>query len=489
MKAVGARRSLRYPSGMKRRGWLGAIFVVALAVACTDLRVANDEPIVEDGGSDAGSQDDAGGEDVAVRDAAKGEVPPTDRACAEAWTVEAKADAACAARKVTDLGVITTGTVALDLAVTPSRRIGIVTNRKTGPESGSLVFVGFPAASSMPTTPTILTRDGVPVGQTNEYMEAGHLAAIAAVGPDTFGIFSHEVEFGSAGDVVYLEQNTSSGDLEAKTIVANGVASYGSISAASDAAGHVYFAYLARSQPNVGLIKATARDPAATDFTPLPNIEENIALGGAPVGHVSLAMLDTGEPHAAFHVASTKFASYPRYAQFSGFWTGQRTLVPMSEPGQHGFYVRVGSHGTRRYALYFSVPFTPDASSATAELRLSTWDGSTGAATAETLATGIPCPSALAPSFDAALAVDRFGLVHVAWVEPGTETKQGALLYKRQTRLAGGALAWLDDVVDPAVTDASFGGRVALAVDAMARPHIAYLGSDTKLRYATRFDR
>lgn len=49
---------------------------------------------------------------------------------------------------------------------------------------------------------------------------------------------------------------------------------------------------------------------------------------------------------------------------------------------------------------------------------------------------------------------------------------------------------WLVDVVDPNVISQFETGALDLLVDENARPHIAYFsGADSKVRYATRYDR
>jgi hypothetical protein len=87
------------------------------------------------------------------------------------------------------------------------------------------------------------------------------------------------------------------------------------------------------------------------------------------------------------------------------------------------------------------------------------------------------------------MAVDKWGLVHLAVVRP-TTTTAGTLDYWRQTPVDGGGTKWLQDVVDDDVRASDQYGLVDMVVDENGRVHIAYRsGVDYKIRYATRYDR
>ena len=107
----------------------------------------------------------------------------------------------------------------------------------------------------------------------------------------------------------------------------------------------------------------------------------------------------------------------------------------------------------------------------------------------------IPTPDrgspSVPPTHRVAIDVDKYGLVHLAIVEPqnGTATR-GVLVYRRQTRDGTGALKWLEDIVDDDVLADDGIASVDLVVDESARPHIAYRSGKTlQILYATRTDR
>ena len=93
------------------------------------------------------------------------------------------------------------------------------------------------------------------------------------------------------------------------------------------------------------------------------------------------------------------------------------------------------------------------------------------------------------PAYRVAMAVDKFGLIHLAIIRP-SPGNAGTLEYRRQARDASGNVKWLSDIVDDNVLAGGANGRVDMVVDDKARPHIAYISDvDLKVRYATRYDR
>ena len=87
------------------------------------------------------------------------------------------------------------------------------------------------------------------------------------------------------------------------------------------------------------------------------------------------------------------------------------------------------------------------------------------------------------------MAIDKYGLVHLAIVRPSSANR-ASLDYMRQARIAAGGTKWLSDVVAPEVLSEPTDAYVDMLVDENARPHIAYRsGADSKVYYATRFDR
>ena len=101
---------------------------------------------------------------------------------------------------------------------------------------------------------------------------------------------------------------------------------------------------------------------------------------------------------------------------------------------------------------------------------------------------GVRAPAPTGPQYSSALAVDGYGLLHLAYVRPTSDTRC-VIGYMRQTRKAG-VVTWLDDgVADNLPCEDYTGVVIALAVDEKGRPHIGYAVAGQGLFYASRFDR
>jgi hypothetical protein len=146
--------------------------------------------------------------------------------------------------------------------------------------------------------------------------------------------------------------------------------------------------------------------------------------------------------------------------------------------------------GTKKYAAYY-FRAAQQANPNKAELRLATWQVDSDVPTIEILDQSIPSGTLAAPSFAyrVAMAVDKFGLVHLAILRP-TSATAGYLEYRRQIPNGTGGTKWLSDIVDPDCMSDVSESFVDMVVDENARPHIAYRsGKDGLVKYATRFDR
>ncbi len=151
------------------------------------------------------------------------------------------------------------------------------------------------------------------------------------------------------------------------------------------------------------------------------------------------------------------------------------------------FSPRIGVWENRKVAVYFS--FKSPSTLQRAELRLATWERSGDAPSIELLDQSIPFDDATHPAYRVAMAVDRWGLIHLVIVRPSA-AGAGYLEYKRQARGSDGTTTWLSDIIDPDVISDASRALVDLVVDDRGRPHIAYVsGKDLKVRYATRYDR
>lgn len=479
---------------MTRHARLAAsVSMIVVAASCTDLRSppadAVDGPDAGEG-EDAGQSRDAGG---AVDAEAGVEIPPVDEACADAWTATTTS---CSPRRSVELGVAALDPSGIGIAVTPAGRVGIVTNDQFDFDAGRMVFVTFPVAGAPPTSPTILTRVADTGGGSNTVFAANR-AAIAAKGANDFVIVAHDVDnLSDAGDILYMEHLPDGSGFTQQANVATLVALRSQLDVAVNPGGDVFVAYLAHTAPYVGDLRVSRR-PAGADsvFTAIEPLRTNMLLGTPSLGEVSLGILATGQPHALIHLARDSSSSVPIHVVHTGLgWSPSTTVEGSASIEVKGRSPRLARHGDRYYALYFSWEGGQAPATASAKLNLATWTGA-ASATVEIVASNLRAADIDAP-LRAALDVDRFGLAHIAYLEPPADgplpdggDPRGALRYKRQTRLANGKVEWREDLVDPEVSAASAAGRVGIAVDANVRPHIAYVGADGQVRYATRYDR
>jgi hypothetical protein len=330
----------------------------------------------------------------------------------------------------------------------------------------------------------------------SDFVHAGWSSRITASAPDELDVLAHDVDDGNRhGDVVLVRLASGTAPLKAEEVVASAVAWPSEIATASDGAGTIYASVLVRTGATDGgapVAKLTVRRKTAGEgsFDPLPDLATDLLPGAAPeTGAGSLAVDRAGQLHVAYHHCDDAFGrSSPRYRSFDGqAWTAPKALA-VTGSHQAGAGLRFSLSGTRKLAsFFFRKQFqTVDP---TADLHLVSWELATEPPALEIVDQALPSPET-GTRYRAAMAVDGFGLVHVAIVRPLPGNKTGTLEYLRQTRSSDGVVRWLTDIVDPDVVSESDGAFVDLVVDDAGRPHIAYQsGADLAVRYATRFDR
>jgi hypothetical protein len=199
----------------------------------------------------------------------------------------------------------------------------------------------------------------------------------------------------------------------------------------------------------------------------------------------------TGQVHLLYHYNELEQHSTPRYHTLDGTsWSYRKTVGNNVLDGLSGFNPRLAVFGTKKFAAYFFRK-AGQTGAATADLRLATWQSSADVPQIEILSQGINSKDAPTPAYRVAMAVDKYGLVHLAIIQPTNYAETvGYLEYRRQTRVAGGGTKWLSDIVDPDVLASFTTASVDLIVDESARPHIAYRSAYDagRVKYATRFD-
>ncbi|MBS2019978.1 MAG: hypothetical protein JST00_44350 [Deltaproteobacteria bacterium] len=492
-------RALRLSAGALVRPAFGGSALAAIVVllagiaSCSDLKTAEgDDPPGSDGGdgdsgADAAAEppgtDGSVGADASV-DAGP---PPADFECkGDEWTKTTKTKAECAPRQVRVLTASAPIDVnAISIARTPAGRVGIVYNSEEGSETGEMHLLHFLPSTPSFAAPVLVKR------ATGFAFHDGYLSKLAASAPDTLAVLTYDMDDISSSGEVHLRKLVGGKEPLTDDLAFNGVmARPTEIAIASDAAGNIVAT--ARRKATVGATATllTAGKTPTGPFTSLPSLATNLLPAEAPgAGAVSMVFDPVGQLHLLYHHNEVPQHSNPRYHVIAGgAWSFRKTIDNNVVDGLSGWSPRLAVFGTKKYAAYFfrkAQQVTP----AVADLRLASWDSDTDTPSIEILDQGIPSPDVQYPAYRVAMAVDKFGLVHVALLRPSS-ANVGYLEYRRQTRVTGGGTKWLSDIVDGDVISQTSEAYVDMVVDGNARPHIAYRSAkDGKVRYATRFDR
>lgn len=471
---------------------MAACTAIAIAgVACSELKVADEAPNV--GGSDETDaepqgEDRDGGSRPDTADGGDAGEPPSDFACTGTWVSTSKPKPECAPRqvKLIDDNVIVDATD-ISIARTPAGRVGIVFNNELG-EEGEMRLWHF-----VPNKPSFVPE--VVVEQGSLGYHPGYSTRIAASGPDVLHVLAHNVNDAS-GDVVLRRLEKGKAPLTTEELVVPGVKIRTQLGLAVDSTGTVYASALLRGTTSTSTAKLAVRQKVGGgSFTPLPDISTSLLPHLAPgTGAASLVIGPSDQLHLAYHfcyvsASEPPSVSTPRYHMLAGTgWSDHKTIDNQTIEGLAGFSPRLVLSGNRKYAAYFFRK-AGQAGVPTADLRLATWVLDADLPSVEILDQGIPAEDAMDPAYRVAMAVDKFGLIHLAILRP-SPGKVGTLEYRRQVRDSSGNVKWLSDIVDDNVLASQANGRVDMVVDDKARPHIAYIsGVDLKVRYATRYDR
>lgn len=458
-------------------------------LACAGLKTADDAPVDGDGGDQPIPTNDGGSD--ANLDPVDAGPPPADFECDEVWTKTTKTNAACAPRAVklidTDKAM---GATSVSIAHTKAGRIGISYYVAAFVDGGEMHVTHF-KAPDMSFTPTVLKYA---IGQ---YAKAGYISRMASSGNDTLEILAHDL-YDTTGDV-NLVRVIDGGGLSPTSLAFTSLASPTQLTLAADKnTGTLYAAALKTNKVDGGRTGdiIASRKLANADWALLPTLITGMDVSDAPgVGPAWMTVDAAGTLHFAYHWGYSFSVSTPRYHTFDGTsWSDRKTIDNNVPDGLSGWSLRLGVFGTKKYATYFSVKYG-QSPPANADFRLATWNTVLDTPKVELLDQKTPSPDLPggpdAPRvYRAAMDVDKFGLVHIAFIEPNESTLQSGLLhYMRQTVDATGSVQWLSDTVDDDVVG-NYEALVDLVVDEKARPHIAYVsGKTNEVRYATRLDR
>ncbi|MFO0735017.1 MAG: hypothetical protein U0270_04025 [Labilithrix sp.] len=475
------------------------VLAPAVAGACTGLKSALEVTVT---GPEAGAPSPSGnGDDDDVPTKTPGSsnddpppdagVPPEDFSCEKSyWVLDPKPRAECAPRQVRVVSTaLLTQSNGVSIARTSAGRIGIAFNFDPDPETTKLRVAHFQPTMPDFAAPIIEERASA------DFKHVGFMSRLAASAPDTFHVLSFDVDPSSgSGSVTSQKLIDGTGPLTDPETVLTDVPSPTELGFAVDSNKTAYaLVRMAAASDKAKLLAFKKPDDGA--WTSLPNIPSlgyGLLPKEAPASGASSLVIDGNDRlHVLYHHNEVRFGSTPRYHVLaSSAWSYRKTIDNNAPDGWCGFSPRLAVFGPRKYALYFFNRTNQDTPTPTAELRLSTWVSEDDQPTHEVIDQQIPSTSTYAPRYAAAMAIDKFGLIHLAIVRPSPNEQRGFLEYRRQQRVDGGGTRWVSDLVDDDVLSAQSGASVDILVDENARPHIAYVsGKDLRLRYATRYDR
>ena len=462
-------------------------------VACSTLKKIDDPP---DGAVDAGDEQTPVLEDASTADSSQGDsamgdagAPPLDFECpTDPWNKTTKLKKECEPRTVKVVENPSPADVnGVSIARTPAGRVGIVYNAEQGFDEGQMHLVHFTPTTATYPPPKLVTRS------TGFTFHDGYRSKLAASAPDTLQVLSYDMDDMQTGEI-HLRKLVAGAEPLTDALVATAVKSPTELAFASDLAGNTVAAYRLATNGTTAKL-ASKQGTAAGVFTALPDLGAALHPQNAPgIGGGSLFIDQGGQAHFLYHYNDDALApqfTTPRYHTLAGTtWSDRKTIDNNAPDGVSGFSGSLAVFGTKKYAALFFVKAVVSATK-TADLRLISWDAVADVPTVEILDSQIPLMDPLFPAYRVAIAVDKFGLVHLAILRPTDEAhKNGYLEYRRQARQPAGGTKWLSDIVDPTVFSEFSSAFVDMVVDENARPHIAYRsGKDDNVYYATRYDR
>jgi hypothetical protein len=463
-------------------GPVAAFGCATMLFACTELRHAEGETMAAPAAP--ASEGDVTPTQLVTPEEVAPKIAPTDRVCAEAWTVEARTDSGCTPRQVRlvdpDIALEATD---VSIARTPAGRVGIVYNAESTSTSGAMRLATFTPSAPAFAAPKLTVRAGM------EFAHLGHATRIAASAPDTLHVLAHDVQdIDGIGDLRLFELAASATGFSPPELVVPSVRRGAELGLAVDPSGTTFVSARITSASNKTRL-AAFRQIGSGAYETLPDLASAILPQGvAAAGATSLHLDASGRLHALYQTAEFPGVSNPRYHTFDGKeWSYRKTLDNPRLEGIAGYSPRIATSGNKKLAAYF-FRRAGQTSGGTAELRLATWEGADDTPEVQILVAALPADDERSPQYRVAMGVDGFGLVHLALVVPTGEGK-GRLEYRRQVLVAG-SKSWLTDTIDDDVLSVTSDALVDLVLDDGARPHITYRsGKDLRVRYATRFDR
>jgi hypothetical protein len=451
-------------------------------LACSELKGV----APSDAGTDAAPLADAGADGARV-DAGPLPDSPPDSACtlaADPWSKATKSDPRCEKRNVYLLESWSSAgappeVLALSIARGEGGRVGIAVNGITDIEQGDLRIRTFSPTS--PTFPLPVPLVKVPSAP---FENVGAGVRIVAGNDDTFHLVYQRDVSQAGGSIVYRRLPASNVLGPEQAVMSVGHGTQLGIAVSPKTSDVLISYFVPPTAAIAGELTSRLRVDATQVFgAPVP-IQGSFAKDGAAGNGAHALRFDaTGAAHVAYHLSQTPSSALPRYAiSANGLWAPSKSLDNNRFDGLAGYSISLAIDDQLKYAAYYYRA----TGETTAELRVAKWSLDNDVPAIETRDKGIIADDPTAPRYAASMAVDKYGLLHIAYVRP-ISASQCQISYQRQTRKQG-QTAWLEDGIAPAfpcLDQSSI--AIAMLVDETARPHIAYAITGAGLYYATRF--
>lgn len=401
--------------------------------------------------------------------------PPPDEPCPDYWA-ETDGTGNCAGRRVVEIATDIIENSGISIAVTAeSRRIVIAYQRRLWADEATFHLASLGAEPG-----ATISHQQVPSLPMHLMGEAFDLA------PSTTGNVVHLAHLDIqdvGGEITHRTIDGETLTLGNPSTLANDVSRRAQVRVFEATNGETFGLYYNDLDGTIYWRRYAAAEEGA--WSPALTALHVENLQGVGAGDFSLARQPNGLP-ALVHTDTLTGGSKPRFAQFHGAgWTSPKTVDGATGDTLAGYAPGLAIVDTRRTVAHFSI-------AEIFELRIAEWEADSEIPKVSVLTSGVQGDLQY-PPHDLAMASDRYGLLHLLVVEPGSDfslsVPGGSLEYWRQRR-AGGTTRWISDTIAINVVHRGERSRVDLQVDGDGKPHIAFYDATSgRVLYMTRDDR
>lgn len=393
--------------GLGRRASLIIAVLVLGAGGCAGF-----EPVADAGAGDARADlapwPDRGNLDASDGPAMTPDVgpgPPADSPCGlDYWVKTTKSDPACAPRQVQ---LVELGPISRQIAISVSQgQVGIAYGVDDGIDSSSLHLVAFARGAATLPTPQVVTS-------VDAFGSLGRRVALAPASGGGFHLgYLEAASQGSELDYAYWSGSAKPTPAER---VSPDVGFQGSVDLVEAGDGRVHVVYYEDLARRFGL--RSRPKGGGTWSTPI-HFDSDVDSTVYRHGQVAMVRQSGGSPAFAYHMGF-KLNSQPRFRQWASnnSLSSTKTIDNATIAGVVGGSIDLIVTPDEQAAAYFAVP----SGSQTAELRLARWASFNDAPQITVLDQDIPKGDPY-PEYELAMAVDRWGLLHLAILSPSSLT-------------------------------------------------------------------